>query len=187
MHRYLRDHFAKAPLSLLLLLCLTLGVARAAIAAPDGFDAVRCGSDIPQSLIGKVLSKDRVSLQEGRHKAIQLQVLGATEVSNRLFLVALRICGAEFMLLEDKSDTVRDVLPFPLHSRATPQFVGTCTLQGKPMPGLVVATLLNKDGKDDLAAKQAWTIDEAKNQFVKTAVDGLFCPRDGIATVDGGP
>ena len=33
-----------------------------ALAAPDGFGSVRCGSDIPKALIGRTLSNERVAV-----------------------------------------------------------------------------------------------------------------------------
>src|SRR5262249_8637374 len=82
------------------------------------FDKVRCGSDIPKALMGQRASNERVVVIEDRHKALGLKDLGADEISGRLSTVWWRICGAEYVLLED--DHVRDVLPFPSHSKDAP-------------------------------------------------------------------
>jgi hypothetical protein len=153
---------------------------------PDGFSAVKCGSDIPRALAGKKMSNEPVAALESRHKDLGLQDLGGTEITDELFLASWKICGDEYELLERK-ETVRDVLKAPAHSRKAPLFIGACKRLGNAVPGTVVAVLDDKPGADPLAAHAAWTIDEQKNQFVALAPDGLACPRDGIVTSDGGP
>jgi hypothetical protein len=85
----------------------------------DGFDSVRCGSDVGEALLGRKMSNEKVSVLEERHKDLGLKDLGGTEISDRLFLISWRICGEEYVLLEDK-DVVRDVLKFPKHSKDSP-------------------------------------------------------------------
>jgi hypothetical protein len=157
-----------------------------ALAAPDGFDAIQCGADIPKALLGKTLRNEKVSVLEARHKAIGLKDLGAMEISDRVFAISWLVCGQEFMLLQDKRDVVRDVLPVPTHSKANPEYIGTCSVNGKELSGQMVAILENEKGNGDLPAKAAWKIDEAKARFVKVPETGLRCPRDGIITADGG-
>jgi len=153
--------------------------------ASDGFGAVRCGSDIPKALIGQRMSNERVVVIEERHKALGLKDLGGSEISDRVFLASWRICGDEYAVLEEK-DVVRDVLKLPPHSRAAPEFVGTCQTNGKQMPGTIIAILDNRKGAQDLPATAAWKIDEAGKRFVKLPVGKLLCPRDGVITADGG-
>ena len=153
---------------------------------PDGFSAVKCGSDIPHSLVGKKMPNEPVAALESRHKDLGLKDLGGTEISDDVFLASWKICGDEFELLERK-ETVRDVLKAPAHSRSSPLFIGACKRAGSAVSGTVIAVLEDKPGADPLAAHAAWKIDEPKNQFVALAPDGLACPRDGIVTSDGGP
>jgi len=51
----------------------------------DGFDSVRCGSDVRDALLGRKMSNQKVSVLEERHKDLGLKDLGGTEISDRLF------------------------------------------------------------------------------------------------------
>lgn len=153
--------------------------------ASDGFGAVHCGSDIPRALIGRTLSNERVVAIEARHKDLGLKDLGGEELSGRLFLASWQICGDEYALLEER-DVVRDVLKFPPHSKESPEFTGACKVNGKDVPGTILAVLKQERGTDALAATAAWKIDEEGKRFVKLGIEGLRCLRDGVITVDGG-
>lgn len=153
--------------------------------ASDGFASVRCGSDIAKALIGRTMSNEPVVGIVARHKNLGLEDLGGTEISERLFLISWRICGDEYALLEDK-DVVRDVLKFPAHSKDSPEFVGACRIDGKSTPGTIIAVLENHADAENLPAKAAWKIDEARSRFVELSGKGLLCPRDGVITEDGG-
>lgn len=165
--------------------------------ARDQFEGVRCGADIPKSLIGKHDSNERVVVLEERHKDLGLKDLGGIEISDRLFLVSWQICGNEYeLLVNTKSGLIRDVLPFPPHSATLPQFIGTCQSDGKGIPEAVVAVLNNsaeynardaKLAKTMLKATAAWKIDETKEKFAKQSTENLGCPLGGIVTLDGGP
>jgi hypothetical protein len=89
---------------------------RSSICKADGFDSVRCGSDVGKALLGRTMPNEKIVAIEERHKDLGLKDLGGTEISDRLFLISWRICGEEYVLLEDK-DVVRDVLKFPKHSK----------------------------------------------------------------------
>jgi hypothetical protein len=165
----------------LCLFFLVCGDARAA----DEFDNVKCGSDIPKALIGQRSSNDRVVAIQGRHKDLGLKDLGGDEISDRLSSTYWSICGNEFVTLQD--GRIRDVLPFPTHSKAAPAFSGICQLNGKDVPDTIVGVLNFMPGTEPLTVSAAWKIDARRAKFVKTSTDGLTCPRSGIATVDGGP
>jgi hypothetical protein len=151
----------------------------------DGFDSVRCGSDVPKALFGRTMPNERVIVIEERHKDLGLKDLGGTEISDRLFLMSWRICGEEYVLLEDQG-VVRDVLKFPKHSKDSPQFIGSCQLNGHDLPGTAIGVLKNEDGVEILPAVIAWKIDDKQMKFVKLQTEGLRCSRDGIITSDGG-
>jgi hypothetical protein len=169
------------------ILSLALLLFCAVAASPrDGFSGVTCGSDIPKALIGRVMPNERVAVTESRHKDLGLKDLGGTEISDRLFCASWRICGNEYMWLQDSHNVVRDVLTFPEHSKRWPEFIGECQNNGKKVSGQIVAILDNEEGKDTLSAKVAWKIDEKGAKFIKVPTDGLRCPRDGIITTDGG-
>src|SRR6266436_2322599 len=84
------------------------------IYAGDGFESVRCGSDIAKALIGRKTSNEPVVAIEARHKDLQLKDLGAEIISDdeRLNLIFWRICGEEYAVLED-GNIVKDALKFP--------------------------------------------------------------------------
>src|SRR5213080_4647691 len=155
------------------------------ICAADGFDSVRCGSDVRTALLGRKMSNERIVVLQERHKDLGLKDLGGTEISDRLFLISWKICGEEYVLLEDKG-IVRDVLKFPKHSKDSPQFIGSCQLNGNDLPGIAVGVLKDEDGVQNLPAAIAWKIDDKQAKFVKLPTEGLRCSRDGIITSDGG-
>jgi hypothetical protein len=151
----------------------------------DGFDSVRCGSDVRKALIGRKMSNEKIVVLEERHKDLGLKDLGASEISDSLNVISWRICGEEYVLLEDK-DMVRDVLKFPKHSKDWPAFIGSCQLNGQNVPGTAIGILKNENDTKILPAVSAWKIDEKQMKFVELKPEGLRCPRDGIITADGG-
>jgi len=163
----------------------------------DQFEGIKCGADIPKSLIGKRDSNERVVVIEKRHEDLGLKDLGGTEISDRLLLASWQICGSEYeLLVNTKEGLIRDVLPFPPHSAISPMFIGTCQAAGKEKPEAVVAVLNNSAGynardgklaKTMLKATTAWKIDETKEKFAKQSTENLGCPLGGIVTLDGGP
>jgi hypothetical protein len=157
-----------------------------AFGAQDGFSGVRCGADIPKALRGRLMSDETVVTIENRHKDLGLKDLGADELEKGWSLISWRICGNEFMLIEDDRSIVRDVLKIPPHSRNTPEFNGPCTMNGAAIPGVVVGILDKKAGGADLPATVAWRVDEKEGKFIPLPTAGLLCSRVGISTVDGG-
>jgi len=158
---------------------------RSNICAADAFDLIRCGSDVRRALLDRTTSNEKIVVLEERHKDVGLKDLGATEISDRLTLISWRICGEEYVLLEDK-DVVRDVLKFPKHSKDSPQFIGSCQLNGHDLPGTAIGVLKNETGVQILPAMSAWKIDDKQKKFVELKTEGLRCSRDGIITGDGG-
>src|SRR5215510_12288944 len=158
---------------------------RIGICYADGFDSVRCGSDLRKALIGHKMSNEPIAVLEERHKDLGLKDLGASEISDRLSAISWRICGDEYVLLEDKN-VVRDVLKFPKHSKDSPQFIGSCQSNGQKVPGTAIGVLKNEPGVEMLSAVVAWKIDEKQTKFVELQTEGLRCSRDGIITADGG-
>jgi hypothetical protein len=131
------------------------------------------------------MSNEKIVAIEERHKDLGLKDLGAQEISDRLFLITWRICGDEYVLLENK-DVVRDVLKFPKHSKDSPQFIGSCQSNGQNVPGTAIGVLKNEHGVETLPAVTAWKIDDKQMKFVELQTEGLRCSRDGIITADGG-
>ena len=132
------------------------------------------------------MSNERIVVLEERHKDLGLKDLGALEISDRLTVISWRICGEEYALLEDK-DVVRDVLKFPKHSKDSPQFIGSCQLNGHDLPGTAIGVLKNERGVEILPAVTAWKINDKQMKFIQLQTEGLRCSREGIITADGGP
>jgi hypothetical protein len=175
----------KTKRNILILMLVLLFFCTSNICNADGFDSVRCGSDVRKALLGRRMSNEKIVAIEERHKDLGLKDLGAQEISDRLFLITWRVCGDEYVLLEDK-DVVRDVLKFPKHSKDTPQFIGSCQLNGHDVPGTAIGVLKNENGVEVLPAVAAWKINDKQMKFVKLQTEGLRCSRDGIITADGG-
>ncbi|MGE5212151.1 MAG: hypothetical protein ACM3NN_00525 [Nitrospirota bacterium] len=170
------------------ILVLMLGLSlfcNSAVCDADGFDSVRCGSDVQKALLGRKMSNEKIAVLEERHKDLGLKDLGASEISDQLSVISWQICGEEYVLLEDK-DIVRDVLKFPKHSKELPAFVGSCQLNGHDLPGTAIGVLKNEDGVKILPAVSAWKVDDTQLKFVELKTEGLSCSRDGIITADGG-
>jgi hypothetical protein len=167
----------------MLVLPLVLG---STICIADGFDSVRCGSDVRKALLGRTMSNEKIVVLEERHKELSLKDLGGTEISDHLSLISWQICGEEYAILEDQKNVVRDVLKFPKHSKNSPQFIGSCQLNGHDVPGTAIGVLKNENDGEILPAAIAWKIDEKQAKFVELQTEGLRCSRDGIITADGG-
>lgn len=174
---------------LLPLLVLMCGKA----SAGDGFEAVRCGGDIPRSLIGRHRTNDWVVLIEARHRDLALKDLGADIVTDEINMIDWSICGSEYYVLEDHHDIIRDALPFPNHSRAAPVFYGDCQRDGQQMNEIIYAVLDNKAGSNKkydrhdktlLPALLAWKVDVKRVKFVKLDVGGMLCPLSAINDED---
>jgi hypothetical protein len=177
----------------------TMLVSASAAYAGDGFEAVRCGSDIPSALVGKRLSNEPFAVVEGRHRDLSLKSLGGDEITDDLNDASFSICGGEYVLLLGARGKIRDVLAFPAHSRTSPAFTaGNCQRNGKPLGDAVMAVLDNRaaagstshySGDDPtlLPATAAWKIDEKFARFVAISPRGVSCPRGRILTADGGP
>ena len=156
------------------------------VALADEFEAVKCGSDIPKALIGKRSSNAPAVEIEKKYRVLGLKDLGGDEISDALSSVNWLICGAEYIELIDRRGVVRDVLPFPPHSKSSPAFSGKCRLNGRDRRDVIVAVLDGAGAADPLPAKTAWKIDQKQAKFVSVPADGLLCPRSGITTSDGG-
>ena len=131
-HNALRKHSGAFKIRVVLfLLIIVCGKAWAL----DQFEGIKCAADIPKSLVGKRDSNERVVVLEQRHKDLGLKDLGGTEITDRLFLSSWQICGREYELLVNKKNgLIRDVLPFPPHSAASPCSLAHVKRMENPSP-----------------------------------------------------
>jgi hypothetical protein len=164
--------------------------------AEDGFEAVRCGGDVPAALIGRHSPNERVVVTEARHRDLALKDLGADIITDEINMIDWSICGAEYYVLLDQHDIIRDVLAFPNHSRVAPASWGPCQRNGRQMDEAIYAVLDNKGGDDKtydqndktlLPALFAWKIDAKRVKFVKLDVGGMRCPLSAVDPVDRVP
>jgi hypothetical protein len=164
------------------LILLGLLVSTAAQAG-DGFEAVRCGGDVRSALLGKKVSDEPVMQIEKRHAVLGLKDLGGDEITDDLNSTSWRICDKEYVMTTGRDDIVRDVLAFPEHSKAAPEFSAVeCEAKGKKISGSIIGVL----DADRARVKAAWKIDDRSGKFSALATTGLACPKHSIITVDGG-
>jgi hypothetical protein len=161
--------------------------------ASDGFEAVRCGGDIPAALIGRHSANERVVVTEAHHRDLALKDLGADMITDEINMVDWSICGAEYYVLLDQHDVIRDVLPFPNHSRAAPASSGQCECDGREMNEIIYSVLDNQAGyqiafdyndKTLLPVLWAWKVDVKTVKFVKLDVAGMLCSVSAVNDVD---
>ena len=153
--------------------------------AGDAFDAVTCDGDVVKALVGKKVPNGPAVELEKRHAAIGLRLEGSDMLDDPLDYEAWTICGSTFHVIL-KKDVVADAVKAD-HSKAAPSFLGPCERNGQRMDDSVLAILKpGSDAADKLSASAAWRIDAKNARFVVMDPAGLMCPRDGIATADGG-
>lgn len=155
-------------------------------ASADEFQKVKCGADIPKALIGQRSPNGRVASIEKKYEALGLKHMGADEISDRLSSINWMICGAEYMVLVERRGSITDAVAFPEHSKVSPAFSGLCQSGGTDLPDIFVGVLDGSAKTDLLPIVTAWKIDKQRAKFIKVPSAGLFCPRSGIWTVDGG-
>ena len=188
------DSFATAGSAAKLTVALAMGLMMRGVQAHDAFDAVKCEGDVAAALSGKHLGAESDDVLEKKHASIGLKVEGGEIISDDLNYASWTLCGGSFHALE-RGNVIRSVVRAD-HSRSAPAFLGQCELNGKSMSGLVFA-ILKPSGTDHgnasahdhtlMPASSAWRIDEKSGRFVEISADGMMCPRDGVATADGGP
>lgn len=164
------------------------------VQARDAFDVVKCEGDVAAALSGKHIAEEFDDVAEKKHASIGLKAEGGEIISDGLNYAAWTMCGGSYHMLM-RGKVIRSVVRAD-HSRTAPAFLGQCEMNGKPMSDLVLAILKpsNTDtghasARDHtlIPATLAWRIDEKSGRFVETSASGMMCPRDGIATADGGP
>lgn len=153
--------------------------------AGDAFDGVSCDGDAVKALVGKKIPNGPAAELEKRHAAIGLRLEGSDTLDDALDYEAWTICSSTYHLIL-KKDIVTDGVKAN-HSKAAPSFLGACEQNGQRMDASVLAILKQgSDTAEKLPATAAWRIDAKNARFVAADPAGLMCPRDGIATADGG-
>lgn len=164
------------------------------VPAHDMFDTLKCDGDVTAALSGKHTGAEADEVAEKKHANIGLKAEGGEVISDDLNYAAWTMCGGSYHMLE-RGNVIRGVVRAD-HSRTAPAFLGQCEVNGKPMSGLVLAILKpsspieghpSPNDHSLIPAERAWRIDEKNARFVETSASGMMCPRDGVATADGGP
>jgi hypothetical protein len=149
-----------------------------------------------RALVGRHSANEPVVAIEARHRDLALKDLGADIITDEINMIDWSICGAEYYVLVDQHDIIRDVLAFPNHSRVAPASSGDCQRNGQEMNEIIYSVLDNKAGYDKkydqndktpLPALWAWRIDVKMVKFVKLDVAGMLCPLSAIDPVDRVP
>ena len=83
----------KAERNIMILMLVLSLFCSSSIYGGDGFDSVRCGSDVRKALLGRTVSNEKIVVLEERHKDLGLKDVGASEISDRLNVISWRICG----------------------------------------------------------------------------------------------
>ena len=165
------------------------------VQAHDAFDDVKCDGDAAAALSASIWAKNLDGALEKKHASIGFKAEGGEIISDALELRGMDRCAAARSMLLERGNVIRSVVRAD-HSRSAPAFLGQCQLNGKPMSGLVLAILKpsspveghpSSNDHSLIPAERAWRIDEKKARFVETSANGMMCPRDGVATADGGP
>lgn len=138
-----------------------------AYCAPDGFDKVKCGSEVPKALTGQLMKNETVAAIENRHKDLGLQHMGADELAVNFNAVYWMICGKRYVVLMD-GDRVRDAMQLSEPSDGASEYTGRCKVNNKEMLEMVFAILDKKTVKD------AWEMNR-KTGFVKLSTKGIQC------------
>ena len=165
----------------MLALALVFG---SSICNADGFDSVRCGSDVRKAFLGRRMPNEKIVVLEETHKDLGLTDLGAQKVSDRLFVISWRICGEEYPSRRQRCGARGAEIS--KHSKELPEFIGSCQLNADDVPDTAIGVLKNESGVETLPAVVAWKIDDKQMKFVELRTEGLRCSRDGIVTSDGG-
>ena len=171
---------------------VAVGVVAWRAEARDAFDAVKCGGDVAGALTGKRLGPGTDDALEKKHASLGLKDEGGEIINDDLNYGSWTICGGSYHMLL-KGDVVNSVVRAD-HSRSAPSFLGECKVDGKPV-SIVFAILKpasplvghgTENDTTSIPADRAWRIDEKSAKFVETNATGMMCPRNGVATADGG-
>src|SRR5438874_11231255 len=101
------------------------------ICAADGFDSVRCGSDVRKALLGRKMSNERIVVLQERQKDLGLKDLSGTELSDRIFLIFWRFCGEENDLLEAQDNEMAEGPKYPKQSTNSHDCMASCVVHDK--------------------------------------------------------
>jgi hypothetical protein len=128
--------------------------------------------------------------------------MGGDIGSDGVNMIDWSICGADYLLLIDRHDIIRDALAFLAHSFTKPMSAGGhCLRNGRETVNTAVALLDNEARyrvdyhvdhlaemeKIQLPVLEAWAIDLERVKFVKLDVVGLCCQITEVSPVDSLP
>lgn len=145
-------------------------------AKPVGFEGLSCQTDIAAALVGRKMPNGKVVDIESRHKALQLQNLGAVGVQGDPYvLVGWLICGHEYLLLESKTSVVKGVLKSPSPFAEGRLEIGECQAAGgKKLESVVFHRPVSK-ANGPWTVASAWSVREPQIEFAALEAKGFVC------------
>lgn len=144
-------------------------------AQPRSFDGLSCTSNIEQELAGRTMPNETVAVLESRYKALGLKDVGGDEISDKLSLTTWRICGDQYLLLQ-QGDRVKSVLKIPEQYRSSGD-VFPCVPVGGKDGGYIIA-VPGARGKSNRRSVAAWRLDEKALKFNPVQPGVLECERE---------
>jgi hypothetical protein len=122
------------------------------------------------------MPNEKVASIEARHPNLGLKDLGAYEVSDKLFLIIWRICGNQYVLLE-QGTRVKAVLKIPEQFKNSGDAI-ICSPVGDVSSDTIVAVPSSVQTKTSIRSQAAWRVDEKKVSFVPVTTKPLDCQRE---------
>ncbi|MBN2317913.1 MAG: hypothetical protein JXR49_02500 [Acidobacteria bacterium] len=138
------------------------------------FDGISCQSDIAKALIGRYMPNEAIFKTKAKYPNLRLTYLGGFGMpEDPYFLGTWVICGTEYLILENPSSIVQDVLKSPIPYTSARSTFADCTAEkGQRWPMAIIFQPITA-GKPPLLVQKIWEIDESKIKF-RSVSDGNF-------------
>ena len=150
------------------------------ICVADEFSGITCNSDVTKAVIGKKMTKGRVSDIEATHKNITLKDLGGDGMpEDPFFTISWEICGREYIFLIDQSknkEIINDVLPIPTDFKQAYRLLpgSSCTRHEKRVKNIYAFAEQGAKGTK-AKMKAAWEISRTTMKFTKLSPEEIDC------------
>ena len=145
------------------------------LAGEGSFDGITCQTDIAKAMLGRRMITERVVVIEAKYSSLRLKYLGGFGMppEDPYFLGTWVICDTEYLILENPSRIVQDVLKSPLpYASARSTFADCTSEKGQRWPMVIIFQPISA-GKPPLLVQEIWVIDKSKIKF-RSVSDGNF-------------